>query len=363
MTDLFPTRLNPVKQKVDAMILRSNNTKSQSAQVSQNAVIPPYANRGGKSLTPLPQKTQPIEFTAIVDWLSFSFKLYSQSEKSSHSMIVKDDWALRNEMDEHLAEISNYIEGLCFRHTSSGGKGYKYKYNLYRHDKPCGMAYYGGNNGTAYIELSGVGCELVDFSTFSRYVETLNGCKLKRVDLAHDDFEGNRGFAFWLEKAHQGLFAGRGRPPSYRTIINSDHGKGNTLYVGHKANGQELCGYEKGKQLGDEKSPWFRLEGRITAVDRVIPFETLTQPAKYLAGMYPILSILSDIYEKIRVVRDKFSISLESLQKYARLSYGRLISYMDEELNMTGHEICEVLRRPGSPSRLVSAHNMGWIQA
>jgi len=344
------------------MILRPKYTESQVHHFSAEPLIPPYANRGGKSITPPPQKTQGTDFTAIVDWVSFSFRPYSSGELS-HSSIVADDWALRIEMDSHLADMSFYIPGLCFKHSSTGGRGYKYKYNLFRYDKPCGLAYYGGNNGTAYVELSGTACELVDFNLFSVYIETLNGCKLKRVDLAHDDFEGKRGFAFWHEKAEQGLFAGRGRPPSFRTIINSDPGRGNTLYVGRKANGQELCAYEKGKQLGDENSPWLRLEGRITAVDRSIPFETLTQPAKYLAGMYPILSILSEIYEKIKVVRDKFAISLESLQKYARLSYGRLISYMDEELNMTGHEICQVLRRPGSPSRLVSAHNMGWIQA
>jgi DNA relaxase NicK len=50
--------------------------------------------------------------------------------------------------------------------------------------------------------------------------------------------------------------------------------------VGKRKNGKLLRVYEKGKQLGDESSPWVRWELELHNRDRVIPWEVLLEPVQ-----------------------------------------------------------------------------------
>ena len=84
---------------------------------------------------------------------------------------------------------------------------------------------------------------------------------ITRVDLAHDDFSATQ---VSIERARQWLedggFNASGRPPAAELIDDLGSNKGKTLYVGHRASGKFLRVYEKGKQFGDQTSPWVRAE-------------------------------------------------------------------------------------------------------
>lgn len=96
--------------------------------------------------------------------------------------------------------------------------------------------------------------------------------KISRIDLAHDDFKGEYSSFDWAnEQESNDMFLlpkTRNRPAC--TIAGEfKHGdpqnKGLTLYVGSRKNGKVIRCYEKGKQLGDKSSPWFRSELEIHA--------------------------------------------------------------------------------------------------
>jgi phage replication initiation protein len=63
-------------------------------------------------------------------------------------------------------------------------------------------------------------------------------------------------------------------------------GSGRTFYVGKRKNGKLLRVYEKGKQLGDNTSPWVRWELELHNRDRIIPWDVILEPGKYLAASY-----------------------------------------------------------------------------
>jgi phage replication initiation protein len=169
--------------------------------------------------------------------------------------------------------------------------------------------------------------------------------------LAHDDLEGLTTVEQYKAKYEAGEFTTGGRPPNPRYIDDMGSGKGKTLYIGARKNGKELCVYEKGKQLGDVLSPWVRVEGRYSKEDRIIPYDILTEPAHYLAAMYPPLSELSDTHTKIAIIKKHAEIALKAMIDHAATAYGKLINLMSE-LGHTDGEIVQVLKRDGIPKRV-----------
>lgn len=348
------------------MIIRQEpQQKSQNSHNSQEnnpGLYPPCINKGGKS--------RKSAFTAIVDYLSFTFKPEIDDEYYQVRFGSKEHQSYSfgshgRHLSGVLACLAKIIPGLTYHLTDRGYSGYEHTFRLYRGGKSCGLAAYGGKgqNGSVLVSLTGAGCALVDMQKIHDFISELPHIKITRVDLAHDDFAGKYSYNFWKNAAESGKFAGLGRPPVFRLIENSDEGKGNTVYVGSKQSGKEACCYEKGKQMGNPKSKHTRIEGRLYAIDREIPLEVLLKPAEYLAGMYPIFAIFSEIYEKIKVVKEYATTSAAVLVHHARRSYGKMVNY----LLTIGHstdEIVGLLLKPGIPARLESAHVlMGGIQA
>lgn len=87
----------------------------------------------------------------------------------------------------------------------------------------------------------------------------------------------------------EGLFNCGGNQPGCEQRGNwrKPNGKGRTLYVGNRENGKMARIYEKGMQLGAPGHPWVRWEVELHNTDRVIPWEVLLEPGKFLAGTYP----------------------------------------------------------------------------
>jgi phage replication initiation protein len=316
--------------------------------------FPPFTNRGGikntSCLSSVYDLTPPTEnnsrFTCIVDYLSFTFSLgeYQNIEQTNNQKI-----------DVLFESLSHYLPHLLFYPQQRGLFGYRQSLGLTRSGVQAGLIGFDGNNNSCYVSLSGQGCVGVDMSAFRRFIEKLPRCKITRVDLAHDDLEGALGVQDYRKMYESGDFSIKGTSPSARFIDDFGTGKGCTLYVGHKKNGKEACIYEKGKQQGDKESRWLRVEGRITSVDRVVPFEVLDNPAQYLAALYPPFSGFSAIHAHIEIIKKSASIAYDSLVKYASVAYGKLICFMQEELGMENDAIIGALIREGRPARLLNS--------
>lgn len=368
---------------------------------------PPYINKGGITLTHCnkstlnltPPTSDSANFNAIVDYLSVTFPLTSPDtsslmgisdyrlsepvkqlivprEQYEQNLITKSlapdylssDWdanypnwrenwcpvddsaSFHDDMlISFLHDVSKIIPDLDCHRTGHGKFGYKHCYSLVRDGRSCGIACVGGNKNTILFSLTGLGCSGVDMTRLYAFYKTIPFIKLTRIDCAHDDMTSASVSVSNIEAMyHAGLFHSRGAAPSFKDIKTSS---GDTFYIGKKQSGLELCTYQKGKQLGLSDSLWTRLELRFYAVDRVLPLEIMLNPAHYIAGAYKPLSMLSDITERVQVIKTQAKISLDFMIHHASMSYGKLISTLSA-LGWSSDSIVSDLSREGMPSRL-----------
>jgi len=314
-------------------------------------IIPPFSNTGVMKKTTVKtygcNSTTPTQFSCIVDFLSFSFGL---------TLLQDDDLGLSSydAVERFIEQFFVHVPNLKWAFMDKGLFGYKHSVSLARLGQNVGLIGFGGNNNSCYVSLSGQGCVGVDMYKLKEFIEVLPSCKLTRIDLAHDDLDGLTGVEDFLDMYKAGMFAPTvgGASPSARFLDDLGTGKGKTLYVGAKKNGKEACIYEKGRQLGDKNSKWVRVEGRLTANKRVVPFDAMVNPAMYLAGCYHPFSALSAIHARLVIIKNHAKIALDVLIEHASIAYGRLIDYM-LFLGWSESKIIAALRKKGVPKRLL----------
>lgn len=351
--------------------------------------IPPYTNRGGMETTPhntlspdyqsLTPPTQTI--SCIIDYLSFTFSLdrlvmdrkiqrvrkmpvtetgqltapeYIECEWDyigDDAVVVTDQTAPDIEVLRLVASLSKMVSSLDYIKNDKGIFGYKQSLSLYRDGQHCGKVAWNGNGGTCLVSFSGYGTSGVNMRQMQLYMMRLPAVNITRVDLAHDDMEGKITIDDWLNHYDDGKFHIRGKMPNRRMIDDFDSGEGKTLYIGRLTNGKECCIYQKGKQLGDKESPWIRVEGRLSSVDRQVPLDVLVSPEMYMAALYPAFSYLCAFHERIDVIKKHTQIAYGEALKHASLQVGKLLNVM-QELGKTSDEIIAALVRPGVPKRL-----------
>lgn len=258
---------------------------------------------------------------------------------------------------EPLPWIANSLELLFgitrdhFKATDRGWQGYQRRVDLI----DLGLLAYGGERqrGTIHVSLNAKACAAVkDWNAVRLWGETYRA-HICRVDLAHDDFNAetvsvDRGLEWFLG----GGFSLNGRPAGGNLRDDLGSGEGRTLYVGKRQNGKLCRIYEKGKQLGDRKSPWCRVEVELHNKSRVIPWDTLTDPSRYLAGAYPCLEFLSLEQSKIKTIQRTFDISYDQMCAWVRTAAGRALHTMCEVEQGDAAAVIAQVIRPGSPKRL-----------
>lgn len=272
-----------------------------------------------------------------MDWLNFTF-VYNILEGSA---LLDLDEKFRNAFGFGL-RVNRYRKHLNYDHSWELGNNF-------------GIFAHGGSSvgGTAFFSISGIGCTAT--KDWNAVYELLNElcANITRLDLAHDDFSGDRNIKTALEMYHSGGFNSvHGRPPKPKLIDDFDTGAGKTLYVGNRKNGKLLRVYEKGKQLGDSNSPWVRWELELHNQSYVIPNVAIIYPGLYLAGAYPSLNWISAEQLHFESIKQTQSISLELLIKSCRNSYGKLLWVMKNVLGYSSDEIIEKLAKEGIPSRM-----------
>ena len=295
-------------------------------------------SRGGKAVlitTSLPV-TDINPHAAIVDFLNCSFNF----EKISLEVFFSN-----------LLPILGYSFSPALD-RSKGIYGYKHSFQL---GETAAIFAYGGNRGTGFLSLSGECCHRIpDWARLVDFLENNLKAHITRWDGAYDDFEGKHSVDNALRMYKEGLFSNGGRKPLMDQAGNWDEpdGRGRTLYIGSSDNGKMARIYEKGMQLKIPFHPWVRWEVQLGNRDRIIPWDAVLQPGKYLAGSYiNALSWISEQQSRIRTLKKTSEIGYESLTHWASVAYGKHINAMMMKEG-SAEKVIEILRREGLPSRL-----------
>jgi phage replication initiation protein len=294
--------------------------------------------RGRPRLISIPQpKSNGSSSAALVDYLNCSFPF---SERES----------LADFFHQLLAILGNAFAPIIDR--GCGKYGYQYSFKL---GESKALFAYGGNGATGFLSFSGESChQIPDWPRLVNYLSNIRNAHITRWDGAHDDFEGIHSVDDALRMYQAGLFINGGRNPSMDNRGNwiEPDGRGRTLYIGSSDNGKLLRVYEKGMQLGIPWHPWVRWECQLGSTDRIIPWEAVLEPGKYLAGCYPkALGWISEQQSRIRTLQKTAAIGYESLSHWCSVAYGKHIDLM-LQVEGTPEKVVDKLRRPGLPSRL-----------
>ena len=262
-----------------------------------------------------------------------------------------------NPTQENIIQLVQYFrlflgEAFASLHERKGGlHGYKTSFKIGNTD---GLLAYGGQRGTVLVSLPGSACALItDWQACYHLFHDILKARISRWDGAVDVFDGIPSVDDAVQFYLTDQFTAGGNKPSCSqqgNWIEAD-GSGRTFYVGKRKNGKVLRVYEKGKQLGDSSSPWVRWELELHNRDRIIPWDVILEPGKYLAASYACMGWVSEIQERIRTTRQTATLSYQYLTYYARQAYGPLINVM-LEVEGSAEKVIEQLIRSGSPARL-----------
>jgi len=286
-------------------------------------------------------------YSAITDFLNCTFTF---NEYDLEIILIE----ICKCLGDNFSEVNNRFKGL-----------HGWNNSLQLGDTKTFFAY-GGQNNTAFLSIPGEACHMVSsWSNLALLIgEKYNG-KITRWDGAVDDYEGLHSVDHAVKLYLEDNFNAGGKKPSCDQKGNwlIPDGSGRTFYVGKRKNGKLLRVYEKGMQLGAKWHPWVRWEIELHSVDRIIPWNVLLEPGKYVAGSYPkATGWIKEEMSRIKTLQKNTRISYNYLTACASLSYGKHLNVM-LEIEGSAEKVIEKLIRDGIPKRLdlpIPAKNEGW---
>lgn len=294
---------------------------------------------------------QPDENTpsqaAFVDWLAFTVWL-------PHGQPLQ--WLV------DALETTFRVPCRDWQETGRGWNGYTHRVNL----GEFGLLAHGGEmqKGSIHVELNARACRLIEDWNAVRLWGSTYESHITRVDLAHDDLEGEYlNIQTALGWVRSGKFNHGGRPPAAKFIDDMGSNKGCTLYVGQRASGKLLRVYEKGKELGKQESKWVRAEVELRNKGRSIPWDVVTSPGQYLAGAYAPLKFLCAEQQRLRTVQRIAEISYISMVNNLRTQGGKALNVMNTVNRGDGNAVLSLLMREGVPKRLAGFRDVIGLNA
>jgi len=356
---------------IEASVERARAGDNKGATVAARSaaggapLAPPPSNTGGKGVEPLSgpvlrcEDGRVVEIsarrgyggeTAFVDWVNVTCH---ESEFFWTSVLqpVTDD--------QVMANVSLWAQNIFgFGITSKRERGANFYTRSYELGESWGMVCHGGQRNTLLVMLTGEGCTAAKEGWEGRLRQWLEGSetgRITRVDLAYDDFSGDQ---YSVDRALQdyrdGNFVTYGREPDCEQRGNwqSPNGKGRTFNVGHRTNGKFARIYEKGRHLGDKESEWVRVEGELKSVDRIIPFDVLTDAGAYLAAMYPAFEWINDRAIRIKTTQKTAQVKYDAYVDWLKSQCGAAIWFC-AEIEGGIEKLFEKIKREVAPRRLV----------
>lgn len=296
----------------------------------------------------------PHAYAAITDWLNFTFPFEGREE----------------DLGRFLPELAKVL-GRKFSPAQErpfGKNNYERSLELGVDTKAffCfGGAY---QRNTALLSLSGVACSLVwdwpKLVAFGR--DQLRG-RITRWDGAVDDYAGLHTVEEALRLHQEGMFDTGGRPPKLKQFGNwhKPDGTGRSVTIGVREHGKRLSVYEKGMELGCPWHPWVRWELSLGNRNRVIPWDVLLEPGRYVVGAYPkALGWVQEEMSRIRTLQKQTQITYEAAVEHARRQFGPTLNLVLKVEGSADKAVAR-LRRDGVPRRVrhpAVEDPEGWIE-
>ena len=274
---------------------------------------------------------------AFIDWISFSFKRYTFID--SYIDVIEDhvDDVCIFEMGKKLDSIFGFKVG---KKNKNGKNFYEKSYQIITpQGVQVGDLCIGGQNNSILVMLSGQGCLMADYGWqegLYNFLKIANDAKITRLDLAHDDLDGNYLDIDDLnERESDGQFYYFGKPARVTwwgdwKYLDRDN-LGRTLQIGCRTSDKMLRAYQKGKQLGDKTSSWVRLEVELKSKHTIIPFDAIIRPSDYFINLYPCFKDLfqydDQAQSKIEYVKRFTQITLDKGIEIFRHQFGKWLGF------------------------------------
>jgi phage replication initiation protein len=266
-----------------------------------------------------------------------------------------------------------------YRDNSGGMFTYEKSATLYRHDVNSGVIAWGANNGGVMISFTGTGCAGLDIPKLHDMLKKMPNVKITRLDIAYDDYEGNKSVLDYYQNLEEGAFCKTNQAPSWSFIQTGElqkltveqqadwkkkHGwqkrydcvanGGNTLYVGSRKNGKMARMYEKGKQMESDTQPnWVRAELELRSIDRVISLDALLNTDGVFAAAYPAFEFISakrlEIKTTTRSRKHNGALVAQRLERYCAQSYSKYLNYLHHIQQLSADEIIKRLTKGLNP--------------
>ena len=277
---------------------------------------------------------------AFIDQLTFVFhratisKLMGIATPATESQGVYQDYAIV--LSHYLEEIFGF--GIS-ADRKKGANFYTYSYQLGDKERNYGIVCMGGNKETICVELTATGLSAAIDGWEHRLYRFANrpemdSFRFTRVDVARDFFDGEYTIEKVLAAYHAGEFTLSITKPRLRKEgldWDNDTQKGRTLYIGSRQSSRLVRAYEKGKQLGDENSPWLRVELEMRSRDLRIPLDILLHAGDYLAT-YPAFQnnplLQAEQPKQVEVKKRVIQTSIEHAIKYLRMQGSRAVNML-----------------------------------
>lgn len=277
-------------------------------------------------------------YAAITDYLNTTFKFDPANE--SFANLFQELFALLGEKFAPAVE------------RAFGKYNYKKSYEL---GSSTALLCIGGQAGTVLVSMPGSACSLVsDWASVVEYFAHIRNGRITRWDGAVDEYVGLHSVNWAADQYLAGNFQCGGNKPRCENQGNwtDPDGTGRTFKVGQRTNGKMIRIYEKGQQLGCPWHPWVRWEVELHNVDRVVPWEVLIEPGRYVVGSYPkVLSWVQEEMTPIRTIRKQQQIGYDHLTATLKNAYGPMLNVM-RQVEGSAEAVLKKLVRPGAPRRL-----------
>lgn len=288
-------QLNPVMPSFDILRTTPKTYKNYPLSVVDAVVV------DGEIQTCVPAlKKQFDDEICGIDWLNVTMSDTSFDDQSTLKMT--SNGLRHNAIVKNISDVLTDILGFGIAKQNAGGLHfYETSYTL---EHNAGVVALGGQNGSVLIQINGTGCDFAKYGWRKELhaflvLQAINP-KITRLDLAHDDLNGEYSNLAWFAREFdKGGFNNGNRKPRIEMRGNWKHpdGSGRTLYIGSPASPRYCRIYEKGKQLGQPDSKWVRTEIEFKAKGTRIDLDALLHPSNFFALAYPCFHIFDKKYQ------------------------------------------------------------------
>ncbi|OKO97732.1 replication initiation protein [Xenorhabdus eapokensis] len=285
-----------------------------------------YRSASNVDYDPLPDSS--VVFSSSIESINHNAEIYNQELLAClHSRLRRFINAVFGlSVGPARGKVGHFYEDSAVLYSENGGREY------------FGTLYWGGNNGTFYIQIDGAGCAHVMSGTtpekIYKWLNHLDIIELKRLDLSTDDYDGvftslNAQTAF----EDDAFYGGRGPRPAHGYDIKY-HGNGSIkkeiFEVGSRQSRVYWRIYNKAAQQ-KVSGTWYRSEAELKGIPTEVLLDiqgTYTGLCPYAASINPTKPAPIPVRDGRKAI-DAIEAKVSWLRKQASSTIAKVIHFFE----------------------------------